>query len=111
MLLLVSLALLSSRAHALSGNKLYELCESPGALFVTACDHYVWGSAEGVIYMNRLAAAASKDINRGICLPDAITPRQIMDLIKKYLKDHPAERNETASSLVFAALSDAYPCN
>jgi hypothetical protein len=66
----IALLLLSSSAHALTGNKLYELCDSSAPAFQATCDGYAWGSSEGIILMNNWAAGISKDIKRLICPPE-----------------------------------------
>lgn len=97
-------------AYALSGNKLYELCESNSPTSQQSCDFYIWGNIEGLMYMNRLSSSVSKDIDIAICLPNGVTPQQLMDVGKKYLKDHPEKRNESASHSIFFALSEAFGC-
>ena len=45
-----------------------------------------------------------------VCLPTNATVRQVIDVVKKYLVDSPAERHYLAYSLVGTALNKAFPC-
>ena len=59
------------------------------------CDGYVAGVAD-----------ASKEL----CIPSSVTVAQTSDIFKKYLRNHPEDRHLNAQSLVFRALSEAWPC-
>ena len=49
--------------------------------------------------------------NGDICLPNHATIQQIVDLVAKYLSDHPERRHYGASSEAGIALMEAFPCN
>ena len=59
------------------------------------CDGYVAGVA---------------DTNKELCIPKNATVAQTSDIFKKYLRDHPEDRNLSAHSLVLHALAEAWPC-
>lgn len=44
------------------------------------------------------------------CPPDNSTRRQVYDTVKKYLRDHPEERNQYADLLVTKALLGNWAC-
>ena len=46
-----------------------------------------------------------------ICLPNNATIQQIVDIVAKYLSDHPERRHYSASSEAGIALMQAFPCN
>ncbi len=58
---------------------------------------YVMGIAEG---MDDLAW----------CLPDKVRQGELIDVVDKYLSDHPQELHESRSKITKIALMDAYPC-
>ena len=45
-----------------------------------------------------------------ICSTGTITKGQVIDIIKKYIRDNPAERHKAAAGLAYAALTKAFPC-
>jgi Rap1a immunity proteins len=45
-----------------------------------------------------------------VCLPDGVTKGQTVDVVKKYMQDHLAERNKAAAGLAARALIAAWPC-
>ena len=59
------------------------------------CDGYVAGVA---------------DTNKELCIPKNAAVAQTSDIFKKYLRDHPEDRNISAHSLVRRALAEAWPC-
>jgi hypothetical protein len=42
--------------------------------------------------------------------PDGVKAGQVEDLVKLYLRDHPENRHDVASSLIIAALKEKFPC-
>jgi hypothetical protein len=52
---------------------------------------------------------ALEEVNQ-ICPPKGVNVRQIIDLIVKYLSDHPEKRHYDAASEAGLALMDAFPC-
>jgi Rap1a immunity proteins len=46
------------------------------------------------------------------CMPEqgVIVVQQIQDVVRAYLRDHPADRHESASDLTVRALKAVYPC-
>jgi Ssp1 endopeptidase immunity protein Rap1a len=45
-----------------------------------------------------------------ICLPSNATQGQMMDVVVKYLQDHPAERQYPAAAIVFSSMYDSFRC-
>src|ERR1700683_4774006 len=48
-------------------------------------------------------------LGRHLDIPAGVTHGQIIDVVKKYLTDHPATRNQASSILEYDALIDAFP--
>ena len=93
-LILAVLALLiatPARAEWVDGNKLHDWCSSSGTEL--ACTTYVLGVLDGS-YLKT---------------PERATAGQVKDVIKKYLRDHPENRDFPASLLVSLAVVDAWP--
>ena len=44
------------------------------------------------------------------CIPNNVTQGQVLDVIVKFLEDHPQNRHQNATVLISVALRDAFPC-
>ncbi|MGU5731432.1 Rap1a/Tai family immunity protein [Aeromonas jandaei] len=44
------------------------------------------------------------------CIPDRVNRGQNVDVVTKYLRDHPEDRHQDAHTLTAYALSIAFPC-
>jgi len=44
------------------------------------------------------------------CMPPSVTVRQIVQVVVKYMEDHPAQLNEDFLNLAGPAIHDAWPC-
>jgi hypothetical protein len=44
------------------------------------------------------------------CTPNDVTVRQLVDIIRKYLAEHPEQLHKGASKLIVEALSSTFPC-
>ena len=45
-----------------------------------------------------------------LCIAERVTMGQVLEVVRKYLKDHPEELHLRASDLVIKALQTAWPC-
>jgi hypothetical protein len=93
----------SAEAGYKDGNSLLSDCEGrsrgdPGG-------RSQWGMCLGYI----LGVHDAHD--RAICIPDGVKSGQVLDVVKRYLRNHPEERHHQASSLVLGALKETFPCN
>jgi hypothetical protein len=88
-----------------SGNELYDLCTSSSAVKLGACSGYIMGvsDAESVL-------ATETGHARLFCEPDSAVVRQDVDIVKRYLENHPELRHLSAASMVVFALQQAFPC-
>jgi hypothetical protein len=96
--ILVGLLMIPMMAHAsfMDGNKLLSRFESKTDLENT----YAWGYVVGVY----------DSYSNIICTGGGATVKQVSDVVHKYLKDNPAQRNMDAAVLVLVALGTAFPC-
>ena len=84
-----------------TGDQLYEHCDAPKTTeMYGACFGYSIG-------------VASAFIDSGIfCLPEAsIQARQVEDVVRLYLTNHPEQRHGSAATLVIEALKEKFPCH
>jgi hypothetical protein len=44
------------------------------------------------------------------CVPDGVSAGQLVEVVKKWLREHPENWHYGADSLVAAALQEAFPC-
>ena len=103
---------IAAPAFALDGNQLYSKCTSQATWELNFCDSYIWGVAEGVTSMDLIYSKNSKGLfQQLICTPKGVVPQQIIDVVKKYLKDNPQNRADAATQSVLIALTKAFPCN
>ena len=88
-----------------TGNGFLEYCTSEDASLRLACIAYVSGLVDG-LHMGPIA-------NKGpliICPPAGVITAQHRDIIIKYLKDNPENRQYDTAVLATVALQRAFPC-
>lgn len=107
---LMALGLLPGAAHAgfYSGKDLYDTCtieRGQPDYFEKAyeCAAYVAGAVD--------AFNTTREANKlKSCIPPGVTMGRLREVTVNYLRDHPAERKASASTLVFSATRKAWPC-
>ena len=108
-------ALLTGSSHALkipeglrqfySGNIFLDLCRRVPT--EGACWGYIIGIAD---------AMSANEKNDGAiagwkaCIPDSAPVRQLVDVVKRFRREHPEIRHLAASTLVGESLAEAFPC-
>jgi len=107
LLLLISDSTPSSRPKAdlVEGNGLLEACTSKQPLQGAMCIGYIRGVIDGE---NMMGTALNK--RPLVCLADGVTLGQVEEVVVKYLKDNPAERNKSSAGLIGIAAATAWPC-
>jgi hypothetical protein len=100
----VVLACLSASVRAdTPGNELLDYCTSQDASERGYCYGYVNAIAEA----ERRPAGFNGWYN---CLPAESTRKQLVDVVKRWLDQHPEQRHYSAAGLIAQALSEAFPC-
>lgn len=91
-----------------SGNAILREC-GPEADMSTKI--YCLGYLAGMIEMDEVAARAGHP--EVICLggTGGVTMRQLLDVVVRYVQDHPATRHQSGSDLALRALGEAFPCH
>ena len=95
---------MASASEAESGNELYELLASKSSYSRFVGQSYIFGVIDTTHYINKVWHLPVK-----WTITPEVTKGQIYEAVKKYLEDHPDERNQTAYSLVDKALGGAFP--
>ncbi|MBX4972626.1 hypothetical protein HJB56_26260 [Rhizobium lentis] len=118
------LALFSSTtAHAdpafMTGNKLFEYCQT-NRLFVVG---YMMGVVDKGLYDSSAAdygltrepdsrelKVIGTFVRTNRCVPDGATSGQMVDVICKWLNEHPADRHKYGPTLINNAFAEVWPC-
>jgi hypothetical protein len=68
---------------------------------------YLSGISEGIFIGSRVAESGFRS-----CLPkaSALDVHQVRDIVERFLLEQPTKVNQQASTLVFEALTAAFPC-
>lgn len=93
-------------ANYLTGKDLYADCSKPQGSFSQGfCSGYISGVVDAIEYYQ-----VGKGAEKSVCLPKEASIGQVKEIVVRYLTQHPDQRNNTASSLVWDAVRNAYPC-
>src|SRR5436190_1415229 len=95
--LILAIALVGGDAWAdfQTGNELLQACEGTDRLLCR-------GSV--------MAIADVLDYQMDACVPIRATVGQLVDVVVKYLREHPKDRHHAAAALIITALPEAFPC-
>lgn len=88
---------LAQRLSSVDGTKLLTFCTGKVS---PSCDPYLSGVAD----------AFSAGESKKICIPDAVSGNQLRDVVVKFLKDHPGDRELKAGTLTYRAYTSAFSC-
>ena len=99
----------TASAAFMSGNDLHQLMQG-SKVHQAQANSFVIGVYDAI----RVAHGADDRAKREkmLCVSDkpGIVSGQVIDVVQKYLRDNPENRNESAASLVWVALNRAWPC-
>ena len=86
-----------------TGNDLHEWCGS--ARDQGRCLGYVGGAYDAhQMHLN------NRQDKKRLCVPGAVSPQQIVNVVKQYLVEHSEKRHFMASMIVGLAAAEAWPC-
>ena len=105
---LAVMMLLSAQSQAgayYDGSKLLQLCESDSAGECGACVGYIVGIVDSHDTMVKVTEVPM------FCQPENATAGQLVKVVTKYLNEHPEDLHYSASSEVYGALMEAFPCS
>jgi hypothetical protein len=90
--------------EAESGNELYDLLSSKSPYSRFVAEGYILGVIDTTHNVNRVWHLPLQ-----WTIPPKVTKTQVFEAVKKYLDQHPEERDKTAYTLVNIALGNAFP--
>lgn len=61
-------------------------------------------------YITGIADYAAQQKNKPFCIQSGVTPEQLSEIVKRWLREHPQNWHYSAVSLVEAALAEAFSC-
>jgi hypothetical protein len=95
----------------ISGQRLNELCSDESTSFN---EGLCWGYIAGVYDAGKALDTATnkRQWSAGwtACVPDGVLAGQLVEVVKKWLREHPSEWHLGAGGLVAAAFDEAFPC-
>ena len=92
------------------GNDLHRHCSQTASDFNTGiCLGYITGAVD-VLSDAKLAGVYKNGFDIGCWSVTEIELGQLIDIVKKYLVDHPEERHNVGTLIVLNALREAFPC-
>lgn len=81
------------------GNRIYNSCGGTDGMELSYCAGYVAAMSDALVATGHA------------CMPADVTVQQAVDVVMKYLRDHPEQRQYPAWYLGRTALSLRFPCN
>jgi hypothetical protein len=103
---LLLIGCLPAQAGFDTGNRLYEDCRSPNYFNRGYCGGYVTGIIDTIESLQSRGVLPAD----ALCIPEASTKGQLVDVVLKYLEQHPERRHLESGALVPEALNLAFPC-
>jgi hypothetical protein len=88
---------------AVDGNRLHQECNLPGGDRVQ-CQAYIIGVVDTFRYLAVTGATFT------FCLPQRFNGFQAVDIVKRYLQNHPEVRHGSAAELIGGSMVEAFPC-
>ncbi|KSV95391.1 hypothetical protein N184_00160 [Sinorhizobium sp. GL28] len=92
-----------SLAEFIDGNEIYKRCEGPNAVSVAT---YAMGVADTYDLLVRYEKTTPF-----FCIPLQVSARQLKDVMCRYLREHPENRQQGAAGLGAVAFREAWPCS
>ena len=83
------------------GSMMLRICESAHARDEGRCQGFAVAIADLLV---------TEKLDLRACFPATVTARQITDIARKHLSDHPADRQFLAAELIAQAIAEAFPC-
>ena|SRR5271157_2858272 len=113
----VAILLITGLAMAKTGNWLKE-CTDKGEQAFAAMDKGEGASTSEVgeaavfaaIFFGYVEGVTDQGWSPAPCIPEGADRKQIFEVVRKYLKDHPEELDLRATTLIQKAVNEAWPC-
>lgn len=91
-------------ANAQTGMNLRQQC-GVQARYHPHCAQWMGGVVDGI-----LVGQALDEHNMRVCLPRGVSGRQILLIVRAYMRRNPQTLNESETAVIARAVHDAYPC-
>lgn len=88
-----------------TGQQVYDMCVSNKAEDITACDWFIMAGHDMMKFYGDIGMGGDK-----ICVPQGTTSAALRQTLVDFWKEAPARRTSSASSAIYIALRDKYPC-
>jgi len=98
------------RAGYITGRDLNEVCNKDNYYSKGQCLGYIEGVHDAGSLIDKATDKRQWDSDWTACVPKGVTAGQLWEVVKKWLREHPADWHYTADSLVANALAEAFPC-
>ena len=98
------------RADYLDGQDLNKACNAGDAFSKGECLGYIEGVHDAGKVLDRGTDKRQWISGWTACVPDGVSAGQLVEVVKKWLREHPAEWHYAAGGLVTAAFEEAFPC-
>jgi hypothetical protein len=98
-----------TQADFFNGTKLLELLSSGETQDTIVANGYIMGSHDTLHGAMDLLPKEYHVTFRS-CIPEGVNSGQFRAIVKKYLEDHPDKLHFGASTIVNAAMAEAFPC-
>ena len=93
------------------GQKLNEYCGAEyGSLEWGVCAGYVMGVYDAGKVLDKATDKRQWSGGWTACVPKGVSAGQLMEVVKKWLREHPSEWHLGAGGLVAEAFDEAFPC-
>jgi Rap1a immunity proteins len=92
------------------GNELLRFCEDKSDSATSFCLGYIVGTADDFKWTKSLLKFSKLGGQGGTCLPERVTPQQLIDVFLKFARNHPEERHKPAQYMITMAWGESFPC-
>ena len=103
----------AAAGHYSDGKVLHESCSEAIKLFDSngKADPFLAGSCLGYLRAaNDMYEIMVNNDNRTICIPTGLDVKHLIMVVVKYLNEHPEKLQNVASSSVYEAFQEYFPC-
>ena len=104
---------IAAAGHYSDGKVLHEACREAIKLFDSRgkADPFLAGSCLGYLRAaNDMYEIMVNNDNRTICIPSGLDVNHLILVVVKYLNEHPEKLQNVASSSVYEAFQEYFPC-
>ena len=98
-----------AKAELTGGIELYEWCAGKGTIENKAlCKGFIMGAANHFVVTEH--ALGRYSITQKDCIPEDVTPGQLMKTVVQWLEDNPHDRYFRVAPIVVTAIKEAFQC-